>query len=66
MTSFEETRSGKDGVYWFEYVDKFGTTHLNNPTHRLSYVAIYDLDIKLIIGSFVLTIVQVIVFAIKS
>ena len=57
MMEFEEARSGKNAVYWFEYVAKFGSTHLNNPTHNLSATAMYDLDIKLIAFSFVLIII---------
>lgn len=57
MMGFEEARSGKNAVYWFEYVAKFGSTHLNNPTHNLSATAMYDLDIKLIAFSFVLIII---------
>ena len=47
LLEFEESRSGKDAVYWFEYTAKFGTTHLDSPTHKLSFIALYDLDIKL-------------------
>ena len=44
---FEELRGDKDTDYWIKYNMRFGSMHLINPTHRLSYRQVYDLDIKL-------------------
>ena len=45
---FEEVRSGKALVYWANYIHRFGTEHLVAPTHKMSYIQLYDLDIKLV------------------
>ena len=38
LLEFEEIRSDKDLIYWMNYEMYFGTLHLHNPTHGLSYV----------------------------
>ena len=56
LLEFEELRGDKDVDYWIKYNMRFGHMHLINPTHRISYRQVYDLDIKLAIGTaFLLT-----------
>ena len=38
LLEFDEIRSDKDLIYWMSYAIKFGTLHLHNPTHGLSFV----------------------------
>ena len=46
LLEFEELRGDKDIDYWIKYNMRFGNYHLINPTHRISYRQVYDLDIK--------------------
>lgn len=45
---FDEVRGGKTIGYWVSYVSRFGLDHLINPTHNISFVQLYDLDIKVL------------------
>ena len=46
IIEYEELRGDKELNYWIRYNMRFGSQHLINTTHRLSYRQIYDLDIK--------------------
>ena len=54
LMEFEELRGGKDAGYWTNYVARFGVDHLVNPTHKMGYRQVYDLDIKLIVTTTVI------------
>ena len=47
LLEFEETKGDLNLNKMIKYTSKFGQMHLINPTHRASYMHIYDLDIKL-------------------
>ena len=43
---YQELRGDKDLDYWIRYNMRFGHYHLINPSHRLGFREVYDLDIK--------------------
>lgn len=44
---FEEKRGGQGMQYWLSKNSRFGTAHMQNPTHGVYMFQKYDFDIKL-------------------